>query len=152
MRVVCQEATPLVGATHHGGNHSLCGRIDELAIWSRVLSAAEIAALSELERQGRGLRTLVGPRPMVSLRAEPPSEAGAVGGTFVLSRDGDGGELRVQLTSGGLATADTDYPAPAKMHVFPAGVRELRIPVRPLPDPPLSGHDDVKLDVEPEIF
>jgi len=150
--VVSMEAEPLVGATHHGGNQSLCGRIDELAIWSRALSAAEIAALGELGRQGRGLRTLVGQRPTISLRAEPPSEAGAVGGTFVVSRDGDGGEVRVQLTSGGLATADTDYPALAKMHVFPAGTRELRIPIRPLAGATLSGHDDVKLDVEPGMF
>jgi hypothetical protein len=146
-----QVAQVLVGNTHRGGPDYFCGQFDELAVWARALSAAEIAALQRLGGDGKALSAVVTGCPTVGIRAEKAPD-GAGGGTFVLSRDSDRGELRVHVSYSGLGLPGTDYAPLATLQLIPDGAREIRIPVRRLDGAVAIGRDDVKATLEPGIL
>lgn len=85
------------------------------------------------------------PMPVVSVRASDPSAAEAGDpGRFTLFRDGPTNQaLNVFCELGGTASNGVDYALIPHWIPVPAGVREVPVPVNPLPDALVEGTETV---------
>jgi hypothetical protein len=145
-----REDILLIGATHRGGTR-MGGMIDELAIWDRALTSAEIMSLYQMGQKKIAIGSVVKQQQEVSITAKQDSQ-GAEGGEFTIRRNNSKGSLSVVVQTSGLADVSVDYEALPRTFTFTDGQSEIRVPVSRIERAPhYARYDDVKLTLVPKL-
>ncbi|WP_035611424.1 LamG-like jellyroll fold domain-containing protein [Haloferula sp. BvORR071] len=125
-----------IGQDTSGSSRTFNGWIDEVALFNRSLSAAEIAAIDN-------------PDASVSMSATTllAKESGLLPGQFTVSRAlaSTAAPLTVSLASAGSATRGSDYALIGDSVTIPAGASSATIAVTPLADTIAEGPETVQL-------
>ncbi len=125
-----------IGQDTTSNSRTFNGWIDEVALFNRSLSAAEITAIDT-------------PDASVSVSASTPvaKEAGLVPGQFTVTRAlaSTTAPLSVNLAPGGSATNGSDYALIGGSVTIPAGASSATIAVTPLADTLAEGPETVQL-------
>jgi hypothetical protein len=97
--------------------------------------------------------TITDDPPVVTISATDPdaSEAGPDSGTFTFTRSGGNlaGSLNVSFTTGGSATAVSDYASVGNFVTFFAGAAAATVTIAPVDDPLVEGAETVILTINP---
>lgn len=125
-----------IGQDTSGSSRTFNGMIDEVALFNRSLSAAEIAAIAN-------------PDASVAVSASTPlaKESGLVPGQFTVTRTlaSTTAPLTVNLTVGGSASNGSDYTLLGGNVTIPAGASSATVAVAPLADTIAEGPETVLL-------
>ena len=121
------------------------GQIDEIRIYNRALSEAEIQLDRDTPVGGGGVTPTL-PAVSISATDAAAAEAGQDPGRFTVTRTGDtAAALTVQYTRGGSATNGSDYANLATSVTIPAGAASAVITVTPVDDAVVEAAETVVL-------
>ena len=147
-----ESASLVVGNAAPGGQAPFRrGRIDELAVWQRALSAAEIASLYQQNKAGKSLRQILAAgRPTVAVHVEKEEAKVADGSpaTIVFKRSSKQGSFNLRISGSGWADSGLDYKPFPDLLPFPAGTDEARLAVVPLADKSPKGRWSLDVTLE----